>query len=224
LLDGAAVYLDGRFAGHTPLTTRVAPGAHYVSGSFASHAAHGQRIIADPARGRLGVKLDLGAITVDERARHWRQGFASREPGPLDPGLATELGRGAADFAGTDAALVIATGVDGGLHVASYDARTRAVGDWTAATRRGIEQVLVPFAGTGAQLLTGPALSPGLLVPDEAPWHRRPFYRGLVNSGIAVSVAAVVFYAVLQGSNTIGGTCCTLGITAGRSSGLGFSF
>jgi hypothetical protein len=239
LLDGAAVYLDGRFAGYTPLTMRVAPGAHYVSGSFAGRAAGGQRILADAARGHTAIKLDLGPITVDERALHWRHGFVSREPAPLDPGLAAELGRGAADFTGADAALVIATGVDGGLHVASYDLRTRTAGDWTAATERGIEQVLERFADTDRdqRIFADSSLSSGLLTDSreqiDRPWYRRPFYRGLVNSGIAVSVAAVVFYAVLQGSNTIGGICCTLGAT-GRNRdrhaspvsvpALGFSF
>lgn len=235
LLDGAAVYLDGRFAGYTPLSMRVAPGAHYVAGSFAGRAAGGQRIHADAARGRTAVKLDLGTITVDERALHWRHGFVSREPGPLDPGLAAELGRGAADFTGADAALLIATGVDGGLHVASYDLRTRTAGDWTAATERGIELVLARFADTDSdpRIFADPSL-PGGLLPDtrdriDRPWYRRPFYRGLVNSGIAVSVAAVVFYAVLQGSNTIGGICCTLGSTGRNRNGhappaFGFSF
>lgn len=229
LLDGASVYLDGRFAGYTPLTTRVTPGAHYVAGAFAGQAADGQRIIADAARGRVVVKLGLGSVTVDERALHWRQRFVSREPAPLDAGLATELGRGAADFTGADATLVIATGVDGGLHIASYDARTRRAGDWTPATEEGIEQVLAPFSDTGTQVLASPSLPPELLEDparrDEPPWYRRPFYRGLVNSGIAVSMAAVVFYAVLQGSTTIGGSCCTLGVSDGhRLSGLGFSF
>jgi hypothetical protein len=235
LLDGAAVYLDGRFAGYTPLTTTVPAGAHYVSGSFAGRAAGGQRILADAARGHTAVKLDLGTITVDERALHWRHGFVGREPAPLDPGLAAELGRGAADFTGADAALVIATGVDGGLHVASYDLRTRAAGDWTAATERGIELLLEPFADTDSdtRIFADPSLSASLLSgsrePIDRPWYRRPFYRGLVNSGIAVSVAAVVFYAVLQGSNTIGGICCTLGITGrnrdnNASPSFGFSF
>ncbi|HWN68933.1 MAG TPA: PEGA domain-containing protein [Haliangium sp.] len=251
LLDGAAVYLDGRFAGYTPLTARVTPGAHYVSGTFAGQAAGGQRVAVDTARGQVAVKLGLGAITVDERALHWRHGFVvgygghgaapgpdapRREPAPLDRGLATELGRGATDFTGADAALVIATGVDGGLHVASYDARTRVPGDWTPASEHGIEQVLRPFADTdtNTQLLSAPSLSPGVsagLLADSSgerdgrPWHRRPFYRALVNSGIAVSVAAVVFYAVLQGSNTIGGTCCTLGtVNRHGSPSLGFSF
>jgi hypothetical protein len=251
LLDDAAVYVDGRFAGHTPLTTRVAPGAHYVSGTFAGQATGGQRIIADAARGQVSAKLGLGSVTLDERARHWRERFviergaaeaapgtaapgtAAPGPAPLDPGLAMELGRGATDFTGADAALVIATGIDGGLHVASYDARTRTAGDWAPASERGIEQVLQPFADTGTQLIGNPSLSPSLPsdllvgsgVRDDRPWYRRPFYRGLVNSGIAVSVAAVVFYAVLQGSNTIGGTCCTIGtVDRHRSPAFGFSF
>lgn len=245
LLDGAAVYLDGRFAGYTPLTTQVAPGAHYVSGTFAGQVAGGQRIIAGAARGHTLVKLGLDSITVDERARHWRLGLVNgydgaapgsaapgREPAPLDPALAAELGRGATDFTGADAALVIATGVDGGLHVASYDGRTRAAGDWTPASERGIEQVLQPFADTGAQALSDPLLStslPSSLLRDSSgrddrPWYRRPFYQGLVNSGIAVSVAAVVFYAVLQGSNTISGSCCTIGSTGDRHGSPSFGF
>jgi tetratricopeptide (TPR) repeat protein len=256
LLDDAAVYLDGRFAGYTPLTTRVTPGAHYVTGTFAGQVAGGQRIVAEPARGQVSVKLGLGQVSVDERARHWRERFvisrgaAGAAPGagsaapsgsdgaapgpaaPLDPGLAMELGRGATDFTGADAALVIATGIDGGLHVASYDARTRTASDWTPASDRGLEQVLQSFADTDTQS-TGnpsPSLSPDLFVDspgvrDDRPWYRRPFYRGLVNSGIAVSVAAVVFYAVLQGSNTIGGTCCTIGtVDRHMSPSFGFSF
>jgi tetratricopeptide (TPR) repeat protein len=261
LLDDAAVYLDGRFAGYTPLTTRVMPGAHYVSGTFAGQATGGQRIVADAARGRVSVKLGLGSVTVDERARHWRERFVAGRaapaapedsdgaapdptapgPAPLDPGLAEELGRGATDFTGADAALVIATGIDGGLHVASYDARTRTASDWMPASDRVIEDALQPFSDTGTQLIGAPTLSSsgatllssglssgplvGSGVRDDRPWYRRPFYRGLVNSGIAVSVAAVVFYAVLQGSNTIGGTCCTIGtVDRHRSPAFGFSF
>lgn len=222
LLDGAAVYLDGRFIGHTPLTTTISPDHHYVSGTFAGRAVGGQRIVADPARGHAAVKLRMGAITTDERARHWRQSFVDRVPGPLAPELAAEIGSGAVDFTGADAALVIASGPDGQLHLATYDARSREAGTWTIATEPAIEVALAPFTDTPAQLQPLPGSR--LLDPqrDSKPWYTRPTYRGLVNSGIAVSVAAVVFYVVLQGSNTVSGSCCTLGSVGSHS--FGFSF
>lgn len=222
LLDGAAVYLDGRFVGHTPLTTTVSPDFHYVSGTFAGRAVGGQRIVADQGRGITTVKLRMGAITTDERARHWRQGFVDRVPGPLAPDLAAEIGRGATDFTGADAALVIASGPDGTLHLATYDVRSRQAGTWAIATEPAIEVALAPFTDTPGQ--PQPLDGPGLLGSqrDSKPWYTRPTYRGLVNSGIAVSVAAVVFYVVLQGDHAVSGSCCTLGSVG--SHWFGFSF
>jgi hypothetical protein len=223
LLDGAAVYLDGRFVGHTPLTTQIAPDNHYVSGTFAGRAVGGQRVIADPARGHAAVKLRLGKVTIDERARHWRKGFVDRVPEPLAPDLTAEIGRGATDFTGADAALVIASGPDGQLHLASYDAREREAGTWSVATEPAIELALAPFTDVPAPPLS--LRDSGIFGQqrDSRPWYTRPTYRGLVNSGIAVSMAAVVFYVVLQGSHTVSGSCCTLG-SVGRSHSFGFSF
>lgn len=222
LLDGAAVYVDGRPAGSTPLTIAIPPGPHYVSGTFAGRALGGHEIDARREQGRVTVKLRFGAVTIDDRARHWRQGLAGR--GPLAPTLAMELGRGATDFTGAEAALVIAGGGDGTLHLSRYDARARMAEPWEPATAEVIARALrAPEDARAA--FADPALSPGLPGParDDRPWYRKPMYRGLVNTGIAVSVAAILIYAVLENPSTVDGVCCT--IPAGRVPGsFGFSF
>lgn len=224
LLDGAAVYVDGRPAGSTPLTIAVTPGVHYVSGTFAGRALGGEEVTASRDQGRVTVKLRFGAVTIDERARHWRQGVVARGPGPLMPELATELGRGAIDFTGAEAALIIVEDAGGALHLARYDARELVAGPWEPATAEIIARALRAPAPARAAF-ADPTLVPGLPGPerDDRPWYRKPVYQGLVNAGIAVSVAAILIYAVLETPSTVDGVCCT--IPAGRAPGsLGFSF
>ncbi|ACY15206.1 hypothetical protein Hoch_2675 [Haliangium ochraceum DSM 14365] len=240
LLDGAAVYIDGSLAGHTPLRAQVAPGPHYVAGTFAERALGGQRIDADG--GSAEIKLYFGTVTVDERARHWRRarldelddaaaeggygGLAAAElPERQQRQRVIALGNELIGFSGADAALLIADDAEGALRVAVYLPAEQRVSEFAASDAESVRQLLDTYLGS-ARDVQRPTLSfPGPSVPerDGPPWYRRPVYQALLNVGIVLSAAVIFNYAVLDRPNSVGGTCCTLGATRNPRA-FGFSF
>jgi PEGA domain-containing protein len=168
---GAALWIDGRRAGSSPLSTTLAIGLHYVAA-----VAEGSAPRLEKPQLRAGedsrLSMLLSRSPPEERARQARALL-----------LAGRLGwdRGPAALAASaslDLVVVARDGKGGGAQAAIYDARAGTLGPWMSAAPA--EPVLVALATALATAASAPAPASVLAraaAHDTSPAAATPWYR-----------------------------------------------
>ncbi|GAB4528303.1 MAG: hypothetical protein Tsb0020_45520 [Haliangiales bacterium] len=222
-LDGAPVYVNGRYAGTTPIEVALAPGVHYVTGTFADRHIDGQRIEIGRKIGQAEHRLLFERYVDSDRARQWRRTITTRRSGSpargdgaqtgpdLEP---SELFAAAMELGGTDGVIVIADDREGDLYLAVYDGYQPQQTGWVRADAATVEARARRLARVVRPAPPGPRL-----LPPEEPDERDDRYGWVapaaLNTAVGVGLAAAIIYAVLRGPSGVVGTCCsTSGVSA----------
>lgn len=207
LFDGAAVYIDGRRAGRTPVRAHLVPGVHYVAGTFADHHVAGERVVLGQESRQ--VKLRFGRVTVDDRARNWRIGLVQAAPLTGIPRLrVTEIARSAAELSAADAVLLITDDRAGTLHIAIHDQEASTPSAWRPVVATSIDGLLASLAAARRDrgLVSGVAPAPR---PEPGSLWSRPWVKAAVGTGIAASVLAIALRTLAApGDQEVGAICC----------------
>lgn len=204
LFDGATVYIDGRRAGRTPLRAHLAPGVHYIAGTFADSHITGERLSL--GREPRAVKLHFARVTLDERARSWRMGLVRQVVlFSADRRLMDEIARSVTELTGADAVVVIADDAAGTLYIAAHDERTAARSTWRPIAAISIESLLATLvqAPFDPRLPRSPAEEPA-----GGPWWQSNWGKATIGAGVAASILTVALRSILDRKDTVTGSIC----------------
>ncbi len=217
-IDGAPVHVNGRYVGTTPIAVALAPGIHYVTGTFADRHIDGQRIEIGRKIGQAEHRLLFERYVDSDRARQWRrtiiitrrrgssaQGSAAQTGPDIEP---SELFAAAMELGGTDGVIVIADDRDGDLYLAVYDGYQPQQTGWVRADAATVEARVRRLAR-----VVGPAVASPEILPPAEPDDRDDGYGWVapaaLNTAVGVGLAAAIIYAVLRGPSGVVGTCCS---------------
>ena len=205
LFDGATVYIDGRRAGRTPLRAYLAPGDHYIAGTFADSHITGERLTL--GREPRTLKLHFSRVTLDDRALSWRKGLVQQVVlFSADRRLMDEIARVAADLTGADAVVVIADDAAGTLYIAAQGEHTAARSTWRPIAAISIESVLATLVETpfDPRRSLRPAKEPA-----RGPWWQSTWGKAGIGAGVTASILTIALRSLLDRQDAvIGSTCC----------------
>jgi PEGA domain len=187
---GAEVWIDGTRAGVAPLAVTLEVGSHYVAAVTAGSTPRLEKPLLRAGEDTR-LSLLLARLPPEERARQGRVELAAGRVG---------WSEGAAVLAGSaslDLLVVVRDAPHGGAEAAIFDARTGALGPWTATPP--IEPVLLRLA-TALAPAAAPApvaerdLDRGPRAPDRSRAVPVPWYRSwwVVPPLLAVGAAAAL--------------------------------
>jgi hypothetical protein len=184
---GAEVWIDGARAGTAPFTAPLGAGVHYVSAVAPGSTPRLEKPLLRPGEDTR-LSLMLARSPPEARVRESRVALAtpdaapeaSSEPAAPSASPARPWATGAAALAAGASldVLVLVRDANGGVtaEAAVYDARTGALGAWTAATP--VEPVLAALAlalvppPPAERLVSGAGATHGSSRPPTTAWYR----------------------------------------------------
>ncbi len=210
---GAAVWLDGRPAGASPIElTGLAPGEHYLGLSLDGHVPRNERIVVGKDA-RAEQSYLLARLPAEQRARALRVGLA--RPGLKDD----DYRRGAAllaDVASVDV-LVLVRSDDDKIVAAAWDVHAGRLGAWVSLSDGGAALVrTLPAADASAIAVPAPRDVATKLPVDSAddliaggkrgairpPWYRTWWGMSILIGGGVLVTGAILVATAPGGSST----------------------